>query len=108
MGGRAVYPALLQRRDIHPVQGVRVPGAEDVFHVQPPLFRRRADPAHKAGFPRARPAFDDVQPVALPGGKTAVQGGKAVPAVRAQKIADLHSFHPVFLRYTNLCFCFVD
>ena len=98
MGSRTVHPALLQPGDVHAVQGIRVPGAEDVFHVQAALFRRGADLSHKAGFAGARPALDDMEPVALPGGKAAVQGGKAVLTVCAEKIADFHSFHPVFLR----------
>ena len=38
--GRSVDVGDLPRRDIHAVDGVRIAGAEDVFHVQPCVLRR--------------------------------------------------------------------
>ena len=90
VGGGAVHQGGFQAGEQHPVQGVRVAGAEDVLHLLPLLLHGRPHPPHQGGLAAARPALQDADgPGLLRGGKLVVQGGKAGGGVGPQEKAHL-------------------
>ena len=93
--GRSVDVGDLPRRDIHAVDGVRIAGAEDVFHVQPCVLRRAADGLHEARFAAAGSALEYPEKhAALRRAEFIVDGDEAAAGVRAEKIMPHSHTHP--------------
>ena len=83
VGSRPVHQGRLQPGQHHPVQGIRVPGTQDVLHRLPHLGGLGRHLAHEGGLAAARAALDDVNGAGrLRGQQLVVQRIKALRYIK--------------------------